>query len=169
METSPVTVAFLKGLFTPILKDAVNFVNAPIIAKERGIKVVESKSSKTEDFTNLLVIRVKTKDEENMLAGTVFGKNEPRLVRLNTFRLEALPAGPMLFVYNNDVPGVIGLLGTTLGDAGVNIERMTVGKEQEQGRNIILLNTNTLIPKDLLQKVRDLPNINDAMVLDMPQ
>jgi D-3-phosphoglycerate dehydrogenase len=167
METSPVTVAFLKGLFTPILKDAVNFVNAPIIAKERGIKVVESKSSTTEDFTNLLVIRVRAADEENVLAGTVFGKNEPRLVRLNTFRLEALPVGPMLFVYNNDVPGVIGLLGSTLGDAGVNIERMTVGKEQEHGRNIILLNTDVVIPKDLLQKVRALPNINDAMVLDM--
>ena len=168
METSPVTVAFLKGLFTPILQDAVNFVNAPFIAKERGIKVVESKSNKSEDFTNLLVIRVKTTDDENVLAGTVFGKNEGRLVRLNTFRLEALPVGPMLFVYNNDVPGVIGLLGTTLGNAGVNIERMTVGKEQEHGRNIILLNTDTLISKELLHKVRELPNINDAMVLDMP-
>jgi len=168
MVTSPVTVSFLKGLFTPILKDAVNFVNAPFIAKDRGIRIVESKSARAEDFTNLLEITVKTKEGENVLAGTVFGKNEPRLVRLNTFRLEALPVGPMLFVYNQDVPGVIGLLGTTLGASDVNIERMTVGKEQDHGRNIILLNTDVLISKELLQKVRDLPNINDAMVLDMP-
>jgi len=168
MVTSPVTIAFLKGLFTPILKDAVNYVNAPIIAKERGIKVIESKTSKADAFLNLLTIRVKTTEGENVLAGTVFGKNEPRLVRLNTFRLEALPTGPMLFVYNKDVPGVIGILGVTLGKTGINISRMTVGREQEQGQNIILLNTDTLISKELLQKVKELENIDDAMVLDLP-
>lgn len=169
ISTTPVAVAFLKGLFTPILKDAVNFVNAPFIAKERGIKVIESKSRQSDDFTNLLSIRVKTTEAENVLAGTVFGRKEPRLVRLNTFRLEALPAGPMLFVYNNDVPGVIGRLGIALGDSGVNISRMTVGAEQDKGRNIILLNTDTVISKEMLQKVRDLDNINDAMVLEFPQ
>ncbi len=169
METSPITIAFLKGLFTPILQDAVNFVNAPLIAKERGIRVVESKTGVSEDFTSLLVIKVKTSEGENMLAGTVFGKKEPRLVRVNTFRLEALPTGPMLFVYNNDVPGVIGKLGTTLGDHDVNIARMTVGREIEHGRNVILLNTDSLISKELLQKVRDLANIDDALALELPQ
>ncbi len=168
MVTSPVTVAFLKGLFTPILMDAVNYVNAPIIAKERGIKVIESKTDKADAFLNLLTIRVRTTEVENVLSGTVFGKNDPRLVRINTFRLEALPAGPMLFVYNKDVPGVIGTLGITLGKAGVNISRMTVGREQEHGRNIILLNTDTLISKELLQKVKELENIDDAMVLELP-
>lgn len=168
MNSSPVTVAFLKGLFTPILKDAVNYVNAPMIAKDRGIRVVESKTSHSDDFTNLLLVRVKTTDAENVLAGTVFGKKEPRLVRLNSFRLEALPVGPMLFVYNQNVPGVIGALGTTIGTGGVNISRMTVGNEAEQGRNVILLNTDKLIEKDLLQKVKDLPEIDDAMVLDLP-
>ena len=169
LETSPITIAFLKGLFTPILQDAVNFVNAPLIAKERGIRVVESKTDKSEYFTSLLVIKVKTSEGENMLAGTVFGKKEPRLVRINTFRLEALPAGPMLFVYNNDVPGVIGKLGTTLGEHDVNIARMTVGREIEHGRNIILLNTDSLISRELLQKVRDLANIDDALALELPQ
>ncbi|MBU0485013.1 MAG: phosphoglycerate dehydrogenase [Proteobacteria bacterium] len=168
MTTSPITVALLKGLFTPILMDAVNYVNAPIIAKERGIRVVESKTSHSDDFTNLISIKVKTSEGENVLAGTVFGKNEPRLVRINTFRLEALPSGSMLFVFNKDVPGVIGALGTTLGNLGVNISKMTVGVEAEQGRNIILLNTNTLLTKEMLAKVCDLPNIDDAMVLELP-
>ncbi len=168
MITTPVTVAFLKGLFTPILKDAVNYVNAPIIAKERGIRVIESKTTKSDDFLNLLAIRVKTSEGENVLAGTVFGRKEPRLVRLNTFRLEALPSGPMLFVHNNDVPGVIGRLGITLGEGGVNISRMTVGREQASGRNVILLNTDTLVSKEQLQKVRALENIHEAMVLDLP-
>jgi D-3-phosphoglycerate dehydrogenase / 2-oxoglutarate reductase len=168
MTTGPITVAFLKGLFTPILKDAVNFVNAPVIARERGIRVVESRTSQAGDFTNLISIRVKTTEGENTLTGTVFGKNEPRLVRLNTFRLEALPSGPMLFVYNQDSPGVIGALGTTIGAAGVNINQMMVGRETEHGRNVILLSTSSLISRELLQEVRNLPAINDAMVLDLP-
>jgi D-3-phosphoglycerate dehydrogenase len=167
-ETGPVTVAFLKGLFTPILQDAVNFVNAPLIAKERGIRVVESKTQQAADFTNLLRITVKTNQGDNMLAGTVFGRKEPRLVRLNSFRLEALPAGPMLLVYNKNVPGVIGALGTTLGENGVNISRMTVGRQDASNQNIILLNTDTLVNKDLLTKVMELENIDDAMVLELP-
>jgi D-3-phosphoglycerate dehydrogenase len=168
LTTGPITVAFLKGLFTPILQDAVNYVNAPLIAKDRGIRVVESKTGHSDDFTSLLSIRVKTTEGENVLAGTVFGKNEPRLVRMNTFRLEALPTGPMLFVYNQDVPGVIGDLGTTLGKYDVNISRMTVGREKEQGQNIILLNTDSTISRELLKTVQQLEHIDDAMALVLP-
>ena len=167
LNTSPVTVALLKGLFTPILKDAVNYVNAPVIAKERGIKVVESKSETADDFINTLSVKVITGEGENTVVGTVFGHNEPRLVRVNTFRLEALPSGPMLLVYNKDVPGVIGALGTTLGDAGVNISRMTVGREETSNQNVILLSTDVLVSKELLDKVMSLNNVADAQVLDL--
>jgi D-3-phosphoglycerate dehydrogenase len=166
-NTTPVTIAFLKGLFTPILKDAVNYVNAPIIAKDRGIKVIESKSEYSDDFVSVLSARVRTSEGENVLVGTVFGKNEPRLVRINTFRLEALPAGHMLLVYNKDVPGVIGALGTTLGNNGVNISKMTVGREEESQQNIILLSTDTAISKDLLSAVCSLKNVNDAVGLEL--
>ena len=168
-DANPVTVAFLKGLFTPILQDAVNFVNAPLIAKERGIRIVESKSEQAADFTNLLRVTVKTNEGENMLAGTVFGKKEPRLVRLNSFRLEGLPSGPMLLVYNKDIPGVIGALGTTLGNGNVNIALMTVGRQEESKQNVILLNTDTRVSKDLLGKVLALEHIEDAVVLELPQ
>jgi len=167
LNTSPITVAFLKGLFTPILKDAVNYVNAPIIAKERGIRIVESKSQQSDDFVNALSIKVVTSAGANTLVGTVFGRREPRLVRLNSFRLEALPSGHMLLVFNNNVPGVIGALGTTLGAAGVNISRMTVGREEESQQNIILLSTDEIVTKELLAKVEDLKNITKAQVLDL--
>jgi D-3-phosphoglycerate dehydrogenase / 2-oxoglutarate reductase len=168
LNTTPVTVAFLKGLFTPILKDAVNYVNAPIIAKERGIRIVESKSDKSDDFLSTLSIKVGTKEGENTLVGTVFGRKEPRLVRLNTFRLEAMLSGPMLLVFNKNVPGVIGSLGTTLGSSGVNISRMTVGREEKSNQNIILLSTDELVSKDLLAMVNALGNIANAQVLDFP-
>ena len=164
---SPVTVAFLKGLFTPILKEAVNYVNAPIIARDRGIKIIESRTDRSDDFTNVLSIRVKTDEAENVLVGTVFGKNEPRLVRLNNFRLEVLPAGPMLLVFNNDVPGVIGALGTELGKHNVNINSMTVGREIESRQNIIFLGTDQLITKELVEKLRALENISDAQAFDL--
>jgi len=167
LNTSSITVAFLKGLFTPILKDAVNYVNAPIIARDRGIKIIESRTDLTHDFISTLSIRVKTDEGENVLVGTVFGKNEPRLVRLNDFRLEALPSGPMLLVFNNDVPGVIGALGTELGRFNVNISRMTVGREIVSKQNIIFLGTDQLISKELLEKVQALENINDALVFDL--
>ncbi|MBT8360912.1 MAG: phosphoglycerate dehydrogenase [Desulfobacterales bacterium] len=165
-NVSPITVAFLKGLFTPILKDAVNYVNAPIIARDRGIKVIESRTQRSDDFTNTLSIKVTTGEGVNVLVGTVFGKNEPRLVRLNDFRLEALPQGPMLLVFNNDVPGVIGALGTELGKAGVNISRMTVGRDEHK-QNIIFLGTDQLISRELLKKVRAIKNINDAQGFDL--
>jgi D-3-phosphoglycerate dehydrogenase len=168
LDTGPVTVSFLKGLFTPILQDAVNYVNAPLIAKERGIRVVESKSEQSPDFTNLMRVTVKTTEGTNMMAGTVFGKKEPRLVRLNSFRLEALPSGPMLLVYNKDVPGVIGALGMTLGAGNVNIDLMTVGREKKSKQNVILLNTDIRISKELLAKVHALEHIEDAMVLELP-
>lgn len=167
LNTTPITVAFLKGLFTPILKDAVNYVNAPIIAKERGIRIIESKSEKSDDFVNTLSIKVTTSDGDNVMVGTVFGHNEPRLVRFNSFRLEALPSGPMLLVFNADVPGVIGALGTTLGNAGVNISRMTVGREEESNQNIILLSTDELVGSELLTKVESLDNIAKAQVIDL--
>jgi len=104
-----------------------------------------------------------------MLAGTVFGTKEPRLVRLNSFRLEALPAGPMLLVYNKNVPGVIGALGTTLGNGGVNISLMTVGRQDDSKQNVILLNTDAAVAKELLAKVMELENIDDAMALELPE
>ncbi|WYD79288.1 MAG: phosphoglycerate dehydrogenase [Candidatus Electrothrix gigas] len=167
-DTNSITVAFLKGLFTPILQDAVNYVNAPIIAEERGIKVVEAKTSRSADFTNMIRITVKTSEGKNMLAGTVFGTKEPRLVRFNSFRLEALPAGPMLLVHNQDVPGVIGSLATVIGAGGINISKMVVGQEETAKRNVILLNTNQPVSKELLAKVKELEHIDNAMALELP-
>ncbi|MDD5759454.1 MAG: phosphoglycerate dehydrogenase [Desulfobulbaceae bacterium] len=168
VNVTPITVSFLKGLFTPILKEAVNFINAPMIAKDRGIKVTESKTNDSDDFTNMIKVAVKTTEGENVLVGTVFGKNEPRLVRLNTFRMEALPAGPLLYVHNEDVPGVIGALGTAIGKFGVNIRNMTVGAEAERGQNVILLNTDRLLSDEELEAVRKIDNVSQAMALEVP-
>ena len=107
-DTKPMTVSVLKGLLTPSMKDVVNFVNAPILAKDWGIRVIESKTDTVDDFLNLITLRVKTQGMQSSFSGTLFGKYEPRIVRLNKFRLEAIPEGHMLLIYNEDKPGVIG-------------------------------------------------------------
>jgi D-3-phosphoglycerate dehydrogenase / 2-oxoglutarate reductase len=166
-DTKPMTVSVLKGLLTPALKDVVNFVNAPILARERGIRVVESKTDTVDDFLNLITLRVKTKKMESSISGTLFGKYEPRIVRLNTFRLEAIPEGHMLLIYNDDKPGVIGSIGTTLGKHQINIERMQVGQEKERGENVILLTTGQGVSAAALKDLGDLPAVKSALPLEL--
>jgi len=167
LDTKPLTVSLLKGLLTPMLKDVVNFVNAPVLAKERGIRVMESKTDTADDFLTLITLKAKTQKMESSISGTLFGKYEPRIVRLNAFRLEAIPEGHMLLIYNDDKPGVIGSIGTTLGRHGINIERMQVGQEKEKGGNIILLTTNQPVSAAALQELTSLPSIHQALPLEL--
>ncbi len=166
-DTVPVTVALLKGILTPALKEEVNFVNAPVLAEERGIKVVESKSKTSEDFTNLLTVTVRASDSTNTIAGTIFGKKEPRIVRINDFRLEALPEGHMLLIYNEDRPGVIGTIGITLGEAGLNIARMHVGQDPGHNRNVILLTVDEPVSEDVLEQLKAKDGVTSAQSLEL--
>jgi D-3-phosphoglycerate dehydrogenase len=167
LDCSPLTTAALKGMLTPMLRDAVNFVNAPFLARERGIKVIEAKSNTAADFTSLIVLKAKTSAEENLLAGTIFGRSEPRIVRINSFRLEAAPEGHLLLIQNNDSPGVIGAIGTTLGRHSLNISRMQVGQEVHKGQNIVLLNTDTPVSDAALEDLRRLPQVVSALRLEL--
>ncbi|MFH0789785.1 MAG: phosphoglycerate dehydrogenase [Pseudomonadota bacterium] len=166
-DTKPMTVSVLKGLLTPALKDVVNFVNAPILARERGIRVVESKTDTVDDFLNLITLRVKTQKMESSISGTLFGKYEPRIVRLNKFRLEALPEGHMLLIHNEDKPGVIGSIGMTLGKHQINIERMQVGQEKERGENVVLLTTGQAVSAKALKDLMALPSVKSALALEL--
>lgn len=166
-DVNPLTIAMLKGLLTPILKDDVNFVNAPFIAAERGIKVVESKSETSENFASLIKIRVKTLEDENIISGTIFGKNMPRILRINNFYLEAIPEGHNLLIHNHDQPGAIGQIGTTLGENGINIKRMQVGEEKEKKQNIIFLNTSTPASEELLDRLRGMENVLNVKKIEL--
>jgi D-3-phosphoglycerate dehydrogenase len=167
IDTAPVTVSILKSLLAPVLREDVNFVNAPIVAKERGIKVVESKSGTCETFNNLLEIATVTTSGRNSLAGTIFGKTEPRLVRINDFSLEAVPEGHMLLIYNEDRPGVIGRIGMTLGKSGPNIARMQVGQDPDHNRNVILLTTDEPASKDVTQDLLQQDGVTDVISVEL--
>jgi len=159
LNVAPITVSLLKGLLYPILKEDVNYVNAPVIAKDRGIKVIESTISKSEDFVSLITLKVKTSKEERLVVGTIFGKSDPWIVQVDQFRIEAVPDKYMLLFHTQDKPGVIGNIGTSLGTHGINISRMQFGRERLEGESLLLLSTDSLVPKEIIEQIRKLPHV----------
>ncbi len=166
-ETQTLTTAILKGMLTPILGDMVNFVNVPIHAKERDIKVTTSVRSEAEDFTNLISIHVNTSEGENLVAGTIVGKKQPRMVRINDFRLEAPLEGHLLLIFNIDTPGTIGAIGTCLGQNHINISLMNVGQVLERGQNIIFLRTDTPVPANVIEQLLALDNVDLVQAIEL--
>ena len=166
LDLSPVTTAIIKGILTPTVKDDVNSVNASVLAKERGIKVTATASSESDEFLNLVTVRIVTTEMESKVAGTIYGKKDSRIVRINNFRLEMIPMAHMALIHNVDKPGAIGSIGTTLGNHDINIGRMQVGQEEEGNRNIVFLSTDTAIPDDVLEELRRLPMVKTVMPLE---
>ncbi len=166
-NVAPITISLLKGLLTPILNESVNYINAPLIAKERGIRVAEVKSTEVKDYTSMISVTVKTAKEEAFVAGAIFGRHEPRIVRINRFTVEVIPTGRLFVVYNNDKPGVIGNIGVTLAESGVNISHLNLSREQIDGRAMVILGTDSVVFPDVIDKLRSLPNILSVNELEM--
>jgi len=167
MDMAPVSTAILKGLLTPMVKYAVNFVNAPVVAGEMGIKVAESTTSEAEDYTHLITLRVSTPKGTNVVAGTLIGRSDIKVVKINNFRLELVPEGHILLIFNQDRPGAIGGIGATLGRHDINIGRMHVGQEKDGDHNIIFLQTDTKVPPDVVAELRSANLVNSVTPLEL--
>lgn len=159
INTAPVTIAAIKGFLTPILLETVNFVNAPVIAKERGIEVKETKSTDEGDYQSMIALRVKAKGKESYVAGTLFSKKDPRIVYIDDFKVEIVPEGELLLLYNNDKPGVIGNIGTLLGKNHINIARMHFGRERQGGMAISVVSIDAHASPQIIDQIKKLPNI----------
>ncbi|GAA3261304.1 hypothetical protein GCM10020258_24530 [Sphingomonas yabuuchiae] len=151
--------------FMRVHSDTVNMVNAPFLAKERGLDVREVRHDREGDYHTLVRVTVTTADGERSVAGTLFGDQAPRLVELFGIKVEADLAGPMLYVVNEDAPGFIGRLGTTLGEAGVNIGTFHLGRRSAGGEAVLLLSVDEAVDAELLAKVKALPGVKTAMGL----
>jgi D-3-phosphoglycerate dehydrogenase len=155
----PVTAALLKGLLTPVLSEDINYVNAPVLARDRGIKVTEAVTEKHEDYSNLITIRAVSDRDELAISGALLGKHHPRLLRINNFLVEAVPEGNILFIYNEDRPGVIGNIGTTLGKNKINIGMMQFGRDRVGGMAVSLLHLDDTLDRRVLEELQALPHI----------
>jgi D-3-phosphoglycerate dehydrogenase len=143
-----VTASALKGVFEP-LEWQVNAVNAPRIAEERGIDVSETKRQQSEDFQSLVTVRVRGADDSISVCGTLFAGDDPRIVRIDGFRVDAIPGGKMVVARNTDEPGVIGLIGSAMGDAGINIAGMYNAREVNGGEALTVYNVDSEVPADV--------------------
>lgn len=159
INTAPVTIAAIKGFLTPILLETVNFVNAPIIAKERGIEVKEIKSNDAGDYNSMIALRIKAKGRESYVAGTLFSKKDPRVILIDEFKVEIVPEGELLLIYNNDKPGVIGSIGMLMGKNNINIARMHFGRESAGGMAISVVSIDSIPTPEVIEEIKRLPNI----------
>ncbi len=166
LDLSPVSTAVLKGILTPVVKDDVNFVNAHVMAQQRGIKVTETSNAESDYYVNQIIVRAITTEMESVASGTIFGKKDPRIVKIDKFRLEMIPHGHMALIQNIDKPGSIGEIGTTLGKYNINIGRMQVGQEEDGDRNIIFLTTDTPISEDVVEEMRHLSLVKTVTPLE---
>jgi len=152
--TSVMTSAVLQGIMSSVTGQPVNAVNAPVFAQERGVHVDELRSSEHEDYAALITVVYQTDKGRRLLAGTLFGKSDPRLVRLDEYTFDAVPQGHMLFYVNRDIPGIIGHIGTAMGDHEINIAQMSCGRHEVGGSALTVLNVDGPIPQTVLDDVR---------------
>lgn len=164
-----IAASFLKGLLTPVLSGNVNLVNAPTIARERGIRIATVRGADATDFTDLISVEIKGPWGGVCMAGTIFGKHQQRVVRYDEFKLDALPMGNLVLIFNDDVPGVIGRIGNCFGKNNINISRMYNGRDMIGGKAINLVNIDQEPTKEVLDQLLKLPNVVSVKAARLPE
>ena len=161
----PVAARALAGLLRHFLETPVNDVSAPAIARERGLAVRETRSAEPHDYASLVTVTVRGAGGEAQVAGTVYGKRDARIVRVNAFRVEAVPDGHVILCENDDAPGVVGNLGTALGGVGVNIARISLSRLEDRSRAFAFLNVDTAPTPETLEALRRLPHVRSVRAI----
>jgi D-3-phosphoglycerate dehydrogenase / 2-oxoglutarate reductase len=164
LNQKPITGAVLAGLMR-VFSDTVNMVNAPFLAKERGLDVREVRHDREGDYHTLVRVAAMTPDGEKSVAGTLFGNAKPRLVEMLGMNIETELSGEMIYIVNDDAPGFIGRLGTTLGEAGVNIGTFQLGRRAAGGEAVLLLSVDSHVDRDLLERIKALPGVREVKPL----
>lgn len=167
-DTRILTLAGLKGLFDSIVTEPVTFVNAPLLAKERGVEIRETKSALSRDFVNLVQMRAESDDGEVAVGGALVGKrDQQRIVRVYDYEIDMAPERYMCFLRYRDVPGVIGKVGTVLGNSRINIASMQVSRENIGGEALMGLTVDSAIPPEVLDEIVGAIEARDAKFIDL--
>jgi D-3-phosphoglycerate dehydrogenase len=158
-DTTSLSMAIMKGMLYPVLKETVNFINAIPLARSRGIQIKQTKANGDAEFNNLVSVTIKTDKETRSAAATLSPKREPRIVKIDDFYVEASPSGYLLVMKNWDKPGIIGSVGTLMGKNNINIAAMVFGRKEVGGVAVSILNVDSPISPELLEKIKSLENI----------
>jgi D-3-phosphoglycerate dehydrogenase len=166
-ESQPIVVAALKGLLSPALRERVNFVNASLEAKERGIRVTETRDATVEDYTGSLHLTANGTHGQQSVTGALLGKSELRITNINGFPINVAPTNYMLLTLHRDMPGIIGGIGSLLGNFNVNIASMQVGRRIVRGEAVMVLNIDDPLSADLLDRIVHIQGVKDAFVVNL--
>ena len=158
-DTRPISLAIIKGLLTPTLPDRINYVNAETIAKELGLDVEIRYSNSDSSYNNVISLVVVTKKKSYQLDGSIFDDSKPRLVNVLGRNMEVTPKGIMLLIENNDVPGVIGKVGTLLGDRGINIAAYLLNRGDQNGKAFAVIRLDNMVEEEDMLILRNLDDI----------
>jgi len=158
-KVAAVTMAVAKGLLAPVLGETVNTINAMNMMKERGINVQEIISTQEGEYVNAIALDISTDKEQFSILGTLSSNKQPRIVKINNVYVEAVPVGHMLFINNNDKPGIIGAIGTILSQANINIAGITLGRENQEGVAVSVVNVDSEIPENVIAQLKQTKNI----------
>jgi D-3-phosphoglycerate dehydrogenase len=158
-ERKLLTLAILKGFLSRYIAAPINYVNVSHFAREHGLDVVEQTSLKSEDFVNLVSVVVESDRKPRRIAGTIFGEKQPRIVHLDGYDTDASPIGHMFLVSNNDTPGIIGKIGTLMGENRINIATMSVGRDASGGTALAILNVDSPVPAQIAARLEAEPGI----------
>jgi D-3-phosphoglycerate dehydrogenase len=166
-ELEPVTKGLLQGLLNPILDETVNAVNAEVIAEERGIKVAQTTCSTSEDYSSLITLKITDEEKTKQLSGTVFHNQELRIVDINGYEVDIDPQGFMMLTEHKDQPGIIGEVGTILGDNNINIASMHLGRNEAGGEAVMVLNIDTEIGEKVEAKLLEIDGMLQVSILNL--
>jgi D-3-phosphoglycerate dehydrogenase len=160
-DTKPLTLSLVKGILQKNMSESVNYVNALFIAKERGYEISETVSSGSRDYSSLITVTVRNEKGPHTISGTVFGRKEFRIVNLDGNNTDFTPVGNMIWMAHEDRPGIVGKLGTLLGNNGVNIAGLYVGRQAVGGKAVAMVNVDNEVPEKVMDELRGIPHIQD--------
>lgn len=169
MNVTPITAHLLVGLLAPHMEHAVNVINAPVLAKQRGIEVEQITSVKVREFSNLLEVTVHTDQQKRSVVGTIFGNRFPRVIAIDGYRMELQPEGHVVIIFNEDRPGVVGKYGTIFGDNKINIADMTFSRKKKSGLAVVGVNLDQAPPKAVMDQISSLDLVQAAYYINLPQ
>ena len=169
-DVKPLTMSVLKGYLTPIMDAPITFVNAPLIADDRGIEIIETKESSSSDFSSLISVEITSESGEYFISGSTFGKKEPRFTKFNNHVVDIIPEGNILMIENDDKPGVIGLLGNSLGKKNININRLYLSNQKNGNSDSALafISVDSPVSQDTLEYIANMDEVNsvEQVILD---
>jgi D-3-phosphoglycerate dehydrogenase len=166
-QAQPLVVASLKGLLSPALRERVNYVNATIEAKERGIRVIETRDESIRDYSGSLHLEAKGSLGEHSVNGALLSDGEIRITNVDGFPVNVPPSNYMLFTVHRDMPGIIGKIGSLLGSFNVNIASMQVGRKIVRGDAVMVLSLDDPLPEGILKEITKVAGIRDAYTVSL--